>query len=219
MKNGYIKIARKLFDSDLWITEPFTLGQAWVDLIAMANYATRDHFYKGSVQRIERGQIATSETRLAARWQWSRKKVNTFLRNLERLEMCTAKRTAQGTTITIENYAFYQDAEPLKEQQKNRQSTAEEPQKNRSGTQKKKDKEIKKENIYTPAAKQTEERGDFGGVFLTNTEFDELAALVQDKGEFLAVLDRAGEWLQDNPRPKSRHKSVVKTFLRNDGLL
>lgn len=124
MKNGYIKIARKLFDSEIWTAEPFTMGQAWVDLIAMANYATKDHFYRGAMQRVNRGQIATSETKLSARWKWGRRKVNTFLKNLEKAEMCTVNRTTRGTMITIENYAVYQDSAQQNAQQKNNSRTA-----------------------------------------------------------------------------------------------
>ena len=72
-------------------------------------------------------------------------------------------------------------------------------------------KEIKN-NIYT----DDEERQDYGGVFLTDTEWDELQALVPD-GEFIKIIDRVGDWLTDNPRPKEKHKSIVKTFMKNDG--
>ena len=54
---------------------------------------------------------------------------------------------------------------------------------------------------------------------MTADEYDELEDMVEDKMAFLDVLDRVGEWLKDNPRAKNRHKGVVKTFLRNDGLI
>lgn len=109
-KNGYIRLERKLFDSDLWTAEPFTVGQAWVDLIAMANYAAHDHFYRGTVQRLKRGQFATSYDTLAKRWKWSKGRVARYIRNLERCEMVHADGYAYGTVLTIKNYAVYQDA-------------------------------------------------------------------------------------------------------------
>jgi hypothetical protein len=38
MNEGYCKLNRKLFDNELWLLEPFTKGQAWVDLFANANF-------------------------------------------------------------------------------------------------------------------------------------------------------------------------------------
>ena len=109
MKSGYIKLHRKLFDSKMWLEEPFTIGQAWVDLIAMANYADKDNFYRGTAQRIKRGQIMTSKEHLAKRWKWSEGKVRRFFRSLESMEMVRTDSTIRGTLITIENYAVYQD--------------------------------------------------------------------------------------------------------------
>lgn len=156
MDNSFFKIYRSLLDDPLWLGEPFTYGQAWVDLIGRANFADKDNFYRGRFQRIGRGQIATSQQELADRWKWSRHKVNTFLRNLERAAMVTTKTTTNGTTITIEKYAFYQDTRTAKSttkgQQKDRARTSEGHQKDISGTQNKKEKkERKKEGIYIPS--------------------------------------------------------------------
>lgn len=109
MKDGFIKLHRKLFESKMWLDEPFTIGQAWVDLIAMANYANKDHFFRGSVQRMLRGQIVTSKAALANRWKWSDGKVRRYLANLERLEMVHTDSSTNGVVITIENYGVYQD--------------------------------------------------------------------------------------------------------------
>jgi hypothetical protein len=38
MHRGYIKLWRRLKDSDLWLKEKFTRGQAWVDLLMLANH-------------------------------------------------------------------------------------------------------------------------------------------------------------------------------------
>lgn len=109
MKDGYIKLHRKLFESKMWLDEPFTIGQAWVDLIAMANYADKDNFYRGAAQHIKRGQIMTSKEYLANRWKWSEGRVRRYLRSLEVLKMVQIDSTRRGTLITIENYGVYQD--------------------------------------------------------------------------------------------------------------
>lgn len=129
---GFIKLNRKLFESSLWTSEPFTRGQAWVDLIAMANFADRDKFYRGSVQRVQRGQIVTSTRALAERWNWSKKKVSGFIRALERAQMVTRDGTTRWTTLTLVNYGVYQNEgsteEPQKGPQRRRKGDAKEPQ-------------------------------------------------------------------------------------------
>ena len=62
---GWIRLYRSLLDSDLWLKEPFTRGQAWVDLIGLANYADTERIYKGQPQIVRRGQLAVSEVWLA----------------------------------------------------------------------------------------------------------------------------------------------------------
>ena len=109
---GWIKIYRTLFESELWLGYPFTPGQAWIDLIGLANYAETEHFFRGQVQVVKRGQIATSEAYLAKRWHWSRSRVRRYIKMLEKLKMCTAIRTADGTTLTVENYDKYQSVRP-----------------------------------------------------------------------------------------------------------
>jgi len=215
---AFIKLDRDIFESKLWLEEPFTHAQAWVDLIAMANYADKTKFYKGSFQKIKRGQIITSQRTLAERWKWSKAKVATFIRTLVDAEMVTTDNTSRWTVLTIVNYAKYQDVKSTKRPQTDPQSdhgkTTERP---RKGLQE--EYKERKENIYTAPPEDTQTKEDYGGVFLSDAEWDELEGLVKNKGEFLQVIDRVGEWLQDNPRPKSKHKSIVKTFLRNDGLI
>ena len=125
MKDGYIKLHRKLFESKMWLDEPFTVGQAWVDLIAMANYANKDHFFRGSVQRVMRGQVITSKAALANRWKWSDGKVRRYLANLERLEMVHTDSSTNGVVITIENYGVYQDARRTNKRTNDEQTTSE----------------------------------------------------------------------------------------------
>lgn len=156
MDNTFFKVYRSLLDDPLWLSEPFTYGQAWVDLIGRANFADKDHFYRGQYQQIKRGQIATSQKELADRWKWSRHKVNTFLRNIERAGMVTTKATTTGTTITIEKYAVYQDTRTskgtTKEPRKDIGGTSEGHRKDIGGTQNKNiKKERREEGIYIPS--------------------------------------------------------------------
>ena len=265
MKDGFFKLQRKLLESDLWLKEPFTRGQAWVDLIGLANFADVEKFDGANIHVYKRGQVVTSYGTLAKRWKWSVNRVRRYIDTLKTADMIKTTSTKNGTVLTITNYKVYQDPKTVENTGRHTTRNA-----NRhtdgttdgttdgitssvekcgfdenwrhtnrhtdgitngttlgttDGTQIKKDKEEKKERIiYTPTAKQTKTtassvRVDYGGVWLTDAEWDELEAMVSDKEALLDIIDRAGEWLQNNPRPKNRHKGVVITFLRNDGLI
>lgn len=109
MAKGWIKLHRKLMDSPMWTAEPFTKGQAWVDLLMMAEHETKGEYKAGSVYK--------SQRYLAQRWHWSEKKVSRFLRDLQyghtnghidgHMISHTDRRT-NGSIVTIENWAKYQ---------------------------------------------------------------------------------------------------------------
>lgn len=127
MAKGFFKVDRRLFDHYLWDDKPFAKGQAWIDLIGLANFEDRKTVYKGEVVTCERGSVYRSISFLADRWGWSRKKTRAFIKSLESDGMVTTKVTTHRTAITIENYGFYQDVGttngttkvPTKEQQRN----------------------------------------------------------------------------------------------------
>lgn len=108
MSQGYIKLHRKLQECWIWKDEPFSRGQAWVDMLMMANHSENKILFDGDVVVVERGQFITSILKLSERWTWNRKKVSKFLDLLEKDEMVTTDRTTHGTTITIVNWDKYQ---------------------------------------------------------------------------------------------------------------
>ncbi len=98
----------------MWLAEPFSKGQAWVDLLLMANH-TETYFYKrGNKVIVERGEIGRSIIELAERWKWSRGKVKRFLNDLENEMQIIQQNNAVTTKITIVNYDAYQQAEKRK---------------------------------------------------------------------------------------------------------
>lgn len=139
---GWIKLHRKLSETDLWLSEPFTRGQAWVDLIMIANHKDGFIIVRGNMVEVKRGQVGWSQERLAKRWKWSRKKVANFLKQLEMAQQIEQQKNNISSIITILNYGLYQKKEPQKEQQENGRSTAEEPQKHTNKNEK------KERNIY-----------------------------------------------------------------------
>ena len=102
--NGWIVISRQLQEHWLWNEKPFGKGQAWIDLLFLANYKDKKKIYKGEIVTCKRGDVNYSISFLADRWGWDRKTVRRFLAVLERDHMVTVSATTQRTTITIENY-------------------------------------------------------------------------------------------------------------------
>lgn len=115
MLQGWIPVYRQIQENWMWKEKPFSKGQAWIDLIMLANYEDKKMPYKGEVITCERGTVNLSISFLADRWGWSRKKTKTFLNLLESDGMVTTKATTHRTVITIENYAIYNDVPTAKD--------------------------------------------------------------------------------------------------------
>lgn len=107
---GFFKIDRKIFGHWLWEEKPFSKGQAWIDLIGMANYEGGKTLYRGKIIDCQRGTVYRSISFLARRWGWSRDKARYFLYQLQSDNMITIKSTANHTTITLLNYGKFQDS-------------------------------------------------------------------------------------------------------------
>jgi hypothetical protein len=106
--NNAIVLARSIQDNFLWSDKPFAIGQAWIDLLMLAEWKDEKVYDKGHLQVLHRGQVGRSVLWLSKRWGWSRGKTIRFLKTLENEKMCTTESTPNGTTITIENYNKYQ---------------------------------------------------------------------------------------------------------------
>ncbi|NLK37111.1 MAG: hypothetical protein GX299_03390, partial [Epulopiscium sp.] len=114
---GWIKLHRPIQDHWLWEDKPFSKGQAWIDLLILANHADNKFLLGNELILVERGSFITSEYKLSERWGWSKSKVRRFLELLEKDGMIEKKSNQKRTTINIENYSVYQEArttdEPL----------------------------------------------------------------------------------------------------------
>lgn len=113
--NGWIKLHRKIMENPFWLKEAFTPGQAWVDLLLLANHRPGTIWKRGIMIHVKRGQVGHSERTLAARWRWSRNRVNRFFRDLktmQQIETTTEPQNKNVTAlITIVNYDLYQSSE------------------------------------------------------------------------------------------------------------
>lgn len=106
---GWIRLCRSIQDNWMWEETPFSKGQAWIDLLLLANHKDEKFAYKDTVVTGQRGTVYRSYLFLADRWGWSRDKVRRFMSQLESDGMVTTNATRHNTTITIVNYGKYQD--------------------------------------------------------------------------------------------------------------
>lgn len=106
--NGYVKIHRELCTHSIWLAEKFTRGQAWVDLILLANAQKGFVIKRGIEIPLERGELGWAMETLSKRWQWSRDKVRKFLKLLDKHGMIKLEITKVSCTINIKNYDHWQ---------------------------------------------------------------------------------------------------------------
>lgn len=109
---GWITLHRSLLDHAIWQDEPFTRGQAWVDLLLLANHEPRKTLIGGDVVELEVGSYVTTIRRLSERWFRSIEWVAKYLRLLESEKMIHTKIVGKGrqarTILLLVNYKVYQ---------------------------------------------------------------------------------------------------------------
>jgi len=144
MDKGWIKLYRKISENKLWICEPFTRGQAWVDLLLLANHEYGFFYCREHKVEVKRGFVGWSELKLAERWKWSRTKVRKFLKDLEKEQQIIQHKSQSYSTIEIINYEIYQEKEQQEIQQENNRKTTGKQQQdtNKNDKNKKNDKNI-----------------------------------------------------------------------------
>lgn len=108
-KGTYILLDRGILEHWLYADKPFNRSMAWIDLLLIATHTTQKRMWRGQQIETKRGDVNLSITELAKRWGWSRDKARRFILQLESDGMCTLKRTANRTVITIVKYDDFQN--------------------------------------------------------------------------------------------------------------
>ena len=126
---GWICLHRSIQTHDLWQDKPFSKGQAWIDLIMLANHEEKRFMLGNEFVRVKRGSLITSELKLMERWGWSKAKVRNFLHLLESDSMIDRKTDKKKTTITLVNYSVFQDMQTTERPKKDHKKTTKKPQK------------------------------------------------------------------------------------------
>lgn len=111
---GWISVHRKITENWVWDDKPFSQGQAWIDMLIMANHSENKFPFRNEIVTVEVGTFVTSELKLMERWGWSKSKVRRFLELLVSDEMIVKKTDRKKTTIFIVNYSVFQEIETTK---------------------------------------------------------------------------------------------------------
>lgn len=163
---GFLPLPRAFFDTPFWRTQrEFSKAEAHLDLIQSARYSRRPTFFEvnGRTVEIGRGQVLGSYRYLSKRWDWSIKKVRTFIERLTQGKLIECQKTQGITVITLCDSSIYNFDRSPKGNQRARDSEAWEQsegiQRAGDGTnQEKGSKEIIKDenSIAAPAKNQVE---------------------------------------------------------------
>ena len=78
----FTMVPQGFFSSDMWIGEKFTKGQAWVDMLQMASYSTREVWVGRRRITLLPGQLILGEREAHRRWGWHRQTVRSFFEQL-----------------------------------------------------------------------------------------------------------------------------------------
>jgi DNA replication protein DnaD len=104
-KLGYIPLYRSIQDHWIWSNkEPFSYGQAWIDLLLSVNHNEKKLKIGCNLITIKPGQMWTSYVKLANRWNWSRERVYRYTKLLKMDGMINVDATPNGTLLTIVNW-------------------------------------------------------------------------------------------------------------------
>ena len=105
-EQGFIKIDRKITGWQ-WYTNPIALS-LWIHLLVEANW--EDRWWKSGQELVKRGELITSQAKLAKNLGVDRKTIRKYLKLFENAGQIACDMDNQKTKITVIKYGFYQDS-------------------------------------------------------------------------------------------------------------
>ena len=207
-KTTYIKIDRNI-ERWRWYQDANTM-RVFLHLLLHANVS--DYDFKA--ETIHRGELATSIGNIAATLKITYNQARTAISHLKETKEITTRVRPKYLVISITNYDWYQTGptQNTSKTQANHKQITSRPQ------QYKNYKNEKNENNLNTPPKVAPDLEDYGGIFLSPAQWDELEAAIGPSA-MIEYVDKVAAWLEENPRQKRTHINVLKKFLRNDGLI
>ena len=185
--SGWVILSRKIQDN--WIWENPDMLKAWLDLIFLMNFKDRKLIIDGQLKIIKRGQYFTSIRNLASRWEWSKDRVERFLKLLESDKMISRSRTPSGTLLTLIKYEDFQ-GQPDTNKDTNKDTdkdTNKDTDKDTDKDKKNKRKEFNKRKEYKEASPK---KNSFDSFDQRTIDADELEKRMLKKAKEVANGDR-----------------------------
>lgn len=203
---NHFYVNRKLLDSERWLSEPFTRGQAWLDMFGLAQHTDSFFRIRGIRVSVKRGQLAYSQLSLAKRWNWSRNKVRRYLKELEKDGDIEQQNNEVTTVITIKNYDLWQGGDTTNET--TNETTEGQQKDNRRYTYKKDKNEKNEKNVSTSTCS---EKSDAVSNAVPSTEvLPELETDLQELRKLAEKIFKCPKMVTDATRKK--YKARRKTF-------
>lgn len=232
---GYILLFRDIQNNVIWKADTFSKGQAWVDLLLMANHEAKTFILGNEVIQAEAGSVITSELKLMDRWKWSKEKVRNFLRVLENLEMIERRPDKKKTVIIIKNYVAYQTAYRKKDSQESpKNQTTEQTTENSLFMKDNKEDQTTEQTTNRPQAdhKQTTDHtqtinykntinalqshyGIYENVLLSD---EEMKKLKDEFSEYVVMkkIDDLSVYMESTGKSYKSHYATIREWIRKD---
>ena len=196
--------------------KPFAHGQAWIDMLLMANHADNRFPLGNEMITLQAGDFVTSELKLMDRWGWSKSKVRRFLQLLESDGMIVKKTDRKKTTVTIVNYSKFRnmetDSRPIKDHSKTDSRPIKDTNNNVNN-----DNNVNNNNIYVSSAEPTPRKANKKFV---PPSVEEVKGYCRERGNsvnaqaFVDFYESKG-WMVGKNSMKD-WKAAVRTWERNN---
>lgn len=108
---GWIKLHKQILESKSWQRKPFDPARAFIDILLRANHKPSTAVIKYKSYEVDRGELLTSEVKLAERFGWSREKLRRWMMELKRDSTLDSRKDNLCTIVRVLNYDTYQDPE------------------------------------------------------------------------------------------------------------
>lgn len=105
---GWIKLHRSIQDDWVWDDKPFSYGQAWIDILLMANHKDRNILFNKELIEVKAGQFITSVRKLSDKWGWGHEKTLRYLRMLEQDGKINRDSDNNRTLLSVVKYSDFQ---------------------------------------------------------------------------------------------------------------
>ena len=205
MSEGWIKLNRQILDHWLWDDKPYSKGQAWIDMLMLANHEDHQDIFRGNIVDRKRGVLYWSMEKLAIRWGWDRRKVSRFLMALEVAGMVVCEVSKRSTTVTIVNYDKFQ-GNGTSNGTSNSSSDG-----TSDGTRIKNEKNDKNEknNIYIPVRHR---HGEYRNVLLSAEDFEKLKTQFPD--DYQDRIEELSAYMKSTGKTYKDHLATIRNWDR-----